>query len=84
MASRGLLKLKTRLFDVFLGALRAADYAYVVYVTACVYRERETTILDNFAKRAESEWLKNRHKTQGCDKFEISKLHLELVIYIIL
>ena len=32
-------KLKSRLFDVFLGALRAADSTYVVYATACVYRE---------------------------------------------
>ena len=32
-------KLKSRLFDVFLRALRAADSTYVVYATACVYRE---------------------------------------------
>ena len=32
-------KLKRRLFDVFLRALRAADSTYVVYATACVYRE---------------------------------------------
>ena len=32
-------KLKSRLFDVFLRALWAADSTYVVYATACVYRE---------------------------------------------
>ncbi len=32
-------KLKSRLFDVFSRALWAADSTYVVYATACVYRE---------------------------------------------
>ncbi len=39
-------KLKSRLFDCFFGALRAADSTYVVYATACVYREMYGKITD--------------------------------------
>ena len=40
-------KLKSRLFDVFLRALRAGDSTYVVYATACVYREMYGKITDS-------------------------------------
>ena len=40
-------KLKSRLCDVFLRALRAADSTYVVYATACVYREMYGKITDS-------------------------------------
>ena len=40
-------KLKSRLFDVFLRALRAAESTYVVYATACVYREMYGKITDS-------------------------------------
>ena len=40
-------KLKSGLFDVFLRAIRAADSTYVVYATACVYREMYVKITDS-------------------------------------
>ncbi len=40
-------KLKSRLFDVFLRALRAADSTYMVYATACVYKEMYGKITDS-------------------------------------
>ena len=46
MLNHGLPKLKIRPFDVFLRALRAADSTYMVYGTACVYREVYGKITD--------------------------------------